>query len=69
MLSRYCSVSEVFSALVAAAAMDCPTTVSAIPRICEVCTEISAGLICDASVLENEVARAENSSGIVTTAA
>ena len=57
------------SALVAAAAIVCPTTVSAMPRICEVCTVISAGLISSASVLENEVARAEKSSGMVTTAA
>ena len=69
MLSRYCSVSDVLSALVAAAAIVCPTTVSAMPRICEVCTVISAGLIWFASVLENEVARAEKLGGMVTTAA
>src|SRR5215207_6180195 len=68
MISRYCSVSSLFNAFVAAAAMDWPTAVSAMPRIWEISTLISAGSIWSDSLLEKEVARAEKSSGMVTAA-
>ena len=67
-------MSEVLTASVAAAAMACPTTGSVRPPTSEVCTSRVAGsrsavpLPC-CPERENEVARAEKSSGMVTTAA
>ena len=69
MFFRYSSVSEVFSAFVAAAVIACPTTGSAIPLTCDVCTSMVAGCASTGSVFAYEVARAENSSGMTTTAA
>ena len=66
---RYCSVSSVFSARVAAAVTARPTTGSAIPLTSEVCTSIVARSAASASFSLNEVARAEKSAGMVTTAA
>src|SRR6478609_542065 len=69
MLSRYCFVSSVFIAFVAAAVMNSATTPSAMPRICDVCTSSVAGAMSLVSLLENDVACLEKSAGMVTTAA
>ena len=58
-----------FSAFVAAAVIAWPTTGSAIPLTSDVCTSMVAGSACSASFSANEVARAEKSDGIRTTAA
>ena len=69
MLSRYCSVSSVFNVSRAAVVITWATTPSVMPLTCEVCTSMVAGAMSATSVLENDVACLEKSSGMVTTAA
>ena len=62
-------VSSVFMASRAAPVIAWAITPSAMPLTWEVWTSIVAGAMSATSVLENEVARREKSSGMVTTAA